>query len=60
MRLLLVLLAILCLASCGDDETVAPSATTIDPLIEVVTIEGRDQLNGWGGQTVDVRLTDDG
>lgn len=32
----------------------------IDPGIEVVTIEGRDQVNGWGGDRVDVRLVDNG
>ena len=32
----------------------------IDPQIEVVTIEGRDQVNGWGGQTVELRLVEDG
>lgn len=32
----------------------------LDSEIEVVTIEGRDQLNGWGGQTVEVRVVDDG
>lgn len=36
------------------------AGVVIDPQIEVVTIEGRDQLNGWGGQTFELRLTDDG
>lgn len=102
MRPALALVAILVLASCGDDgETISSpydsparyadawrilgpdgavlgvrellhdhateqpftrtlAGVPIDPQIEVVTIEGRDQVNGWGGQTFELRLTDDG
>lgn len=34
------------------------AGVAIEPEIAVVTIEGRDQANGWGGQTVEVRLVD--
>lgn len=30
----------------------------IPPGVEVVTVEGRDLVNGWGGNTVDVALAD--
>jgi hypothetical protein len=36
------------------------TGVAVDASIEVVTIEGRDQVNGWGGQTFELRLTEDG
>lgn len=36
------------------------TGVAVDASIEVVTIEGRDQVNGWGGQTFELRFTDDG
>ncbi len=36
------------------------TGVAVDASIEVVTIEGRDQMNGWGGQTFELRLSDDG
>lgn len=36
------------------------TGVAVDASIEVVTIEGRDQVNGRGGQTFELRLTEDG
>lgn len=42
----------------GAEQTFTRSLTSVEiPAdIAVVTIEGRDQVSGWGGETIDVEL----